>query len=137
MPRVRMCNCCLTIFTINAFWSGVALQHRTAAQWRVKWRNGFCRLERLSKIYLQLYTQETFQIKCLITCLRVEPTATFFRQQPKLYASLPCWNCRMPGGKRTVAYYPFHSRLLGKRNKKLNQNWKPYWDKCITAPYQQ
>ncbi len=52
MPRVRMCSCCLTIFTINAFWSGVALQHKTAAQWRVKWRNGFCRFERLSSIYL-------------------------------------------------------------------------------------
>lgn len=52
MPRVRICSCCLTILTINAFWSGVALQHKTAAQWRVKWRKGFCRFERLSSIYL-------------------------------------------------------------------------------------
>lgn len=110
MPRVRMCSCCLTIFTINAFWSGVALQHKTAAQWRVKWRNGFCRFERLSSIYLCEFER---RLHSLCTCYQiVQLTTRFFHQQPKPFVWPPCWNCRRLRGKRNGAYFRFHWHSL-------------------------
>lgn len=123
MPRVRMCNCCLTIFTINAFCNGVARQHRTAAQCRVKCKKGFCRLERLSKMYLRCQGSKMNCHGTISQWARISQTySNVFPSTTKAFRLTTILELSDAKGKKERSRFPVSLALArnGKSRKKIN-----------------